>query len=217
LKDSLKFCEVLERIFCAVALVLLSPILLAISMAILLDTRWPILFAQARVGRHAAMFRLFKFRTMRQGTAGPCITAGGDRRITRTGALLRKFKLDELPQLWNVVCGNMSLVGPRPEVPDFVDYDQPVWRSVLQVRPGITDPASIAYYREEELLAKASDPIACYREVILPAKLALNVAYQEKRTIWSDIQVILTTLWCAFFRSELKTSSDVAVQQVTSK
>ena len=107
--------------------------------------------------------------------------------------------MDELPQLWNVVRGEMSLVGPRPEVPEFVDMNSPVWRSVLQVRPGITDPASIAFRNEEEILGKAADPIALYESNVLPAKLALNLAYIKKKCFWSDMKVIAETVRCAIF------------------
>ena len=160
-----------------VALLILSPFLLVIGAAVLVETGRPIFFTQNRVGRGGKLFRLIKFRTMRQGKSGPSITTRGDSRVTTVGRFLRKFKLDELPQLWNVVRGEMSLVGPRPEVPEFVDSNNPVWVSVLQVRPGITDPASIAYRHEEQLLAKAADPIRYYQETVLPSKLALNIAY----------------------------------------
>jgi lipopolysaccharide/colanic/teichoic acid biosynthesis glycosyltransferase len=182
-----------------IALLILSPVLLSIAAAVLLETGRPILFTQSRVGRGGKLFRLFKFRTMRAGKSGPSITSRGDSRVTRVGRFLRKFKLDELPQLWNVVRGEMSLVGPRPEVPEFVDVNNPVWLSVLQARPGITDPASIAYRHEEELLAKAADPIRYYRETVLPSKLALNVAYLRDRSLWQDLQVIARTAHCATF------------------
>jgi lipopolysaccharide/colanic/teichoic acid biosynthesis glycosyltransferase len=191
--------QVVDSTLSAVALLVLSPLLGMIAAAIVLESGWPVLFSQVRVGRNAELFRLVKFRTMRGGRSGPSITASGDSRVTRVGRLLRKSKLDELPQLWNVVRGDMSLVGPRPEVPEFVDRSQPAWNSVLQVRPGITDPASIAYRNEEEILAKASDPIRYYRESVLPAKLALNVEYLEKRSLWQDVKVILRTVQCAFF------------------
>lgn len=182
-----------------IALVALSPILALIAGAILLETGWPVLFTQLRVGRGGQMFLVRKFRTMRAGRPGRSITASGDFRITRLGRFLRKFKLDELPQFWNVVRGEMSLVGPRPEVPEFVDRRQRIWDSVLKVRPGITDPASIAYRNEEELLAKAADPIRYYREAVLPAKLALNLEYIEKRSLWLDLKVIAQTVKCAVF------------------
>jgi lipopolysaccharide/colanic/teichoic acid biosynthesis glycosyltransferase len=182
-----------------VAMIVLSPILLLISAAIVLETGRPVFFAQWRVGRDGQMFLLRKFRTMKIDQKGPSITAHGDARITRVGRLLRTFKLDELPQLWNVIRGEMSLVGPRPEVPQFVDRRDRVWNWVLQVRPGITDPASITYRNEEELLAQAADPVRYYRETVLPAKLALNLEYLEQRSFWLDLKVIAQTVKCAVF------------------
>jgi lipopolysaccharide/colanic/teichoic acid biosynthesis glycosyltransferase len=134
---------------------------------------------------------------MRQSTKGQSITASGDPRVTRVGKIVRKFKLDELPQLWNVLRGEMSLVGPRPEIPEFVDLDLPIWKSVLEVRPGITDPVSIAYRDEEKLLAAAEDPIRYYRETVLPDKLRRNLAYLRKRSLWSDLRVLAETVRCA--------------------
>jgi len=181
----------------ATLLLLVSPLLAGIATAIFLETGLPLVFRQKRVGRNGELFTLLKFRTMRVGSSGPSITVGGDSRVTRAGKVLRKFKLDELPQLWNVVRGDMSLVGPRPEVPEYVDASDPVWQAVLQVRPGITDPASIAFRNEEELLAKASDPFRFYKENLLPAKLSLNLTYLEKRSLWLDIRVLLETARCA--------------------
>lgn len=194
--------QLTDRFLAALALCIVSPLLAVVGLAVLFGTGWPVLFRQVRVGQKGKMFQLLKFRTMRSGKGGPSITARGDCRITGVGRLLRKFKLDELPQLWNVVRGEMSLVGPRPEVPQFVDINNPVWRSVLQVRPGITDPASIAFRNEEEILAKAADPISFYESSVLPAKLALNLAYLEKQCFWLDIKVILQTAWCAVFPGE---------------
>jgi len=195
------------------ALLILSPVLLAIAAAVLRETGRPILFTQSRVGRGGKLFRLFKFRTMRVGRSGPSITSGGDSRVTPVGRFLRKFKLDELPQLWNVVRCEMSLVGPRPEVPEFVDVNSPVWLSVLQARPGITDPASIAYRHEEDLLAKAADPIRYYRETVLPSKLALNVAYLRNRSLWQDLQVIARTAHCATFPGAYDTTESGVITQ----
>ena len=189
----------------AVALLLLSPFLLVIAAGIFLETGLPIVFSQGRVGRNGQLFHLLKFRSMRNDTSGPPLTVGGDRRVTRVGHFLRKYKLDELPQLWNVVCAEMSIVGPRPEVAEFVDLCKPVWQSVLRVRPGITDPASIAFHQEEELLAKSSDPIRYYREAVLPAKLAMNIAYLQERSLWLDFQVVLRTVFCAAFPGKLDT------------
>jgi lipopolysaccharide/colanic/teichoic acid biosynthesis glycosyltransferase len=188
-----------DRFLAALALCMFSPLLAVVALAVLLGSGWPVLFRQARVGQRGKAFQLLKFRTMRNGKRGPSITARGDSRITGVGRFLRKFKLDELPQLWNVVRGEMGLVGPRPEVPEFVDMNNPVWRSVLEVRPGITDPASIAFRNEEEILAKAADPIALYESSLLPAKLALNLAYLEKKCFWLDIKVIFLTARCAIF------------------
>jgi lipopolysaccharide/colanic/teichoic acid biosynthesis glycosyltransferase len=191
--------ELADRLLAGLALCVLSPLLALIALAVLAGTGWPVLFRQSRIGQRGKAFQLLKFRTMLNGKNGPLITARGDSRITRVGRFLRKSKLDELPQLWNVVRGEMSLVGPRPEVPQFVDMNSPVWRSVLRVRPGITDPASIAFRNEEEILAKAAHPIAFYEENVLPAKLALNLAYLEKKCFWLDVKVILETARCAMF------------------
>jgi len=187
----------------ALALLVLSPVLLLITFAVFVETGWPILFSQTRVGRDGKLFRLLKIRSMRATTSGCSITASSDPRITRVGRVLRKYKLDELPQLWNVVCGQMSLVGPRPELPEFVDLRQPSWRSVLQVRPGITDPVSIAYRNEEKLLASVEDPVRFYRETVLPDKLTRNLAYLGERSFWRDLEVILRTVGCAAFPENL--------------
>jgi lipopolysaccharide/colanic/teichoic acid biosynthesis glycosyltransferase len=191
--------ELFDRGLCLLGVLVLSPVLLLIGLAVTLETGLPVLFRQIRVGRNGEPFHLLKFRTMRAGKSGLSITVRGDSRVTRVGRVLRKFKLDELPQLWNVVRGEMSLVGPRPEVPEFVDMKNPVWRSVLRVRPGITDPASILYRNEEELLAKAPNPVEFYEETLLPTKLALNLAYLEKQSFWGDVGVIWQTARCAIF------------------
>jgi len=195
--------QILDRCLAVLALLVLSPLLLLIGAAVVLDSGWPVFFGHNRVGCHGKLFRLLKFRTMRQGQAGPSITTSGDSRITRSGKFLRKFKLDELPQFWNVVRGEMSLVGPRPEVPEFVDMNNPMWNSILKFRPGITDPASITYRNEELLLATSSDPIRFYEESVLPAKLALNLAYLRKRSLWLDLKVIGQTAQCAIFPGDI--------------
>jgi lipopolysaccharide/colanic/teichoic acid biosynthesis glycosyltransferase len=202
--------QVIDRAFAMLALCVLSPFFLLVALAVLAGNGWPIFFRQERVGKAGKSFQLLKFRTMRNGKNGPSITARGDARITTVGKFLRKFKLDELPQLWNVAKGEMSLVGPRPEVPQFVNMNDPVWRSVLQVRPGITDPASIAYRNEEEILAKAADPISFYKEKVLPAKLALNLSYLEKRSFWLDTKVLFQTARCAMFPNQ--NSKEIGMQ-----
>lgn len=187
-----------DLLVAAAGLVLLSPLLLLVAGAIVADSGWPVFFRQERVGLAGRPFRILKFRTMsnRPGSTGPAITVSGDSRITRIGRLLRRAKLDELPQLWNVVTGDMSLVGPRPEVPRYVDcYPDELRRIVQSVRPGITDEAAIEFVDESELLAAAADPEKAYVEVILPRKLALYVRYVESRTFFGDLKILARTLW----------------------
>lgn len=193
-----------ESCVAAITLLIVSPLLLLVGLAVFVESGLPILFLQTRVGRNGHLFRLVKIRTMRSRASGNGITVSGDPRVTRVGRVLRKFKLDELPQLWNVVRGQMSLVGPRPEVPEFVDLTQPVWRSVLRVRPGITDPVSIAYRDEENLLATANDAVRFYRESVLPDKLARTLCYLENRSAWRDLLVIVQTIRCAAFPQQFE-------------
>jgi len=178
----------------ATGLLLLSPLFAVVTLLILVSDGRPILFSQLRTGRHGTQFRIWKFRTMRAGVTGNSITAAGDGRITATGVWLRKFKLDELPQLFNVLRGDMCLVGPRPEVPEYVDQRSRMWEAILQVPPGITDVASLLYRDEEALLGTAHDPDRFYRETLLPAKLCLSLAYMSTRSMWSDIRLIVLTV-----------------------
>lgn len=192
-------CELALRKFLDVAgaligLVLLSPVLAILALWILLRDGSPILFSQMRVGRSGKLFRIWKFRTMRPGAAGGSITAAGDRRITTTGAVLRKFKLDELPQLFNVLRGDMSLIGPRPEMPEYVNLESPMWQAVLQVPPGITDLATLLYRDEEALLSAHCDADWFYRETVLPEKLRLNLAYLHQRCLSRDARLIWLTV-----------------------
>jgi len=184
----------------AAGLLLLSPLLLLAALWVKLDSPGPVLFRQTRVGRHGVPFSIHKFRTMRVAP-GAAITVGEDPRITRSGRVLRQTKLDELPQLWDVLRGAMSLVGPRPELPRYVAlYPTELREQVLAVRPGITDPASLAFSHEAELLAAASDPEREYREVVLPAKLRLSADYAARATLATDLQLILATLARVFER-----------------
>ena len=184
----------------AAGLLLLSPLLLLAALWVKLDSPGPVLFRQTRVGRHGVPFSIHKFRTMRVAP-GAAITVGEDPRITRSGRVLRQTKLDELPQLWDVLRGAMSLVGPRPELPRYVAlYPTELREQVLSVRPGITDPASLAFSHEAELLAAASDPEREYREVVLPAKLRLSADYAARATLATDLQLILATLARVFER-----------------
>ena len=178
-------------------LALLWPVFLAVAAWIRLDSPGPVFFRQERVGRGGVPFRIHKFRTMRVDAPalGPQITVGDDPRITRAGRWLRRTKLDELPQLFDVLAGSMSLVGPRPEVPRYVAmYPAALRDKVLSVRPGITDLASIEYRRESELLAHAADPHQVYVQQIMPAKLGLAARYVDEHSMWGDLRLIGATL-----------------------
>jgi lipopolysaccharide/colanic/teichoic acid biosynthesis glycosyltransferase len=181
----------------AVALLLLAPLLLLVALAIRLDSPGPVFFRQLRVGRGGVPFRIHKFRSMQVDAPaqGPKVTVGRDARITRMGHWLRHYRVDELPQFIDVLFGQMSLVGPRPEVPHFVAHYPPaIAAQVLAVRPGITDPASLAHLDEAALLAAASDPEREYIERILPRKLALQAEYARSATLRSDLAVLARTL-----------------------
>lgn len=176
-------------------LLVLSPIFIIVAIWIKLDSPGPVFYRQTRVGRHNKDFRIFKFRSMRVGSdKGSLVTIGGrDPRVTRSGYFIRKFKIDELPQLINVFTGDMSLVGPRPEVRHYVNYWTPEQMRVLDVRPGITDPASIRFRNENELLEKARDPERYYIDVIMQEKIKLYLEYVEKSSFWYDIKLIFQT------------------------
>ena len=189
----------LKRLFdvaaSAAGLLLLAPLLLAIALWIRLDSPGPVFFRQERVGLRGQPFRIFKFRSMRADNAGPQITVGADERITRSGRFIRAYKLDELPQLLNVLLGDMSIVGPRPEVPRYVAlYPADVRDEVLSVRPGMTDWASVQYRSESALLAQSTDPERTYVETVLPAKLALCQQYVRERSLLLDLKIIAMTL-----------------------
>ena len=177
-------------------LLLLGIPLLLVGLVILLREGRPVLFAQERVGRNGRRFRILKFRTMAVAQApSPEITAGEtDHRITATGRFLRRRRLDEFPQLFNVLVGHMSLVGPRPEVPNYVDLEDPRWKGDLSVRPGITGPDSVAFRNEGVELAAARDADHHYREVILPEKLKVQMQYAEERSVLGDVWLLFRTL-----------------------
>lgn len=178
-----------------IGLLLLSPIFLVLAIWIKLDSQGPVFYRQVRVGRGNRDFRIFKFRSMRVGSdKGSLITVGGrDSRITRSGYFIRKYKFDELPQLINVFIGDMSLVGPRPEVRRYVDLYNQEQLHVLDVRPGITDPASIKYRNENELLEQAENPEQFYTDVIMPDKLRLNLEYATNQSFFGDLKLIFKT------------------------
>jgi lipopolysaccharide/colanic/teichoic acid biosynthesis glycosyltransferase len=177
-------------------LILLAPLFALAALWIKLDSAGPVFFRQQRVGRHGKLFGIYKFRTMAAAPADSVqLTVGRDHRITRAGRFLRDYKLDELPQLINVLQGAMSLVGPRPEVPRYVACYPPAVRAiVLSVAPGITDWASILYREESAILGRAADPERAYVETILPAKLDYYVRYVRERSFWTDLRIIFSTL-----------------------
>ena len=178
-------------------IILLSPVLLFVSIWIKLDSKGSVFFRQSRVGRHNVDFKIFKFRTMYvDADKHGLITVGGrDNRITRAGYYIRKYKIDEIPQLINVLTGEMSLVGPRPEVRKYVDLYTPEQIKVLSVRPGITDLASIKYRNENEILGKVENPEEYYKNVILQDKLKINLEYIEKRGFCFDLKLIFKTIF----------------------
>ncbi|MBN1430773.1 MAG: sugar transferase [Anaerolineae bacterium] len=190
---------ILKRLFdlvCAGAgLVLLSPLLAAIAVLVRLADGGPVLFRQERIGYRGKPFGMWKFRSMVPDAdkMGKSLTIGADPRITRIGGWLRKLKFDELPQLINVVMGEMSLVGPRPEVAHYVEQYTQEQLQVLEIMPGITDPASVKYYDETELLGQTGDPESLYLHKIMPEKIRINLAYARQATLWSDVRVILST------------------------
>jgi len=176
-------------------LLVMAPVLAGVALAVAITSRGPIIFRQWRMGKDGRPFEILKFRSMRQANAGPAVTAKGDPRVTRIGGVLRKTKLDELPVLWNVVRGDMSLVGPRPEALRYVDLSSKVWQDVLRVRPGITDPVTLRLRNEEELLgAVTTNPEAFYREHLLPYKLSASSQYIADRTWTRDVSVLALTI-----------------------
>ena len=176
-------------------LIVLSPLFAVLAVWIKADSRGPVFYRQTRVGRNNRDFRLYKFRSMRVGSDKKgLITVGGhDPRVTRSGYYIRKYKLDEFPQLINVFTGDMSLVGPRPEMRKYVDMYTPEQMRVLTVRPGITSLASIRYRNENDILAAAEDPDRCYIEQVMPDKLAIDLEYVDRASLWNDILLIFST------------------------
>lgn len=187
-----------DVIFSLFALIVLSPVFATAAVLIKLDSKGPVFFLQERVGRNFRPFTIYKFRSMKAdgGIKSALITVGGDERITKVGHLLRKYKIDELPQLLNVLKGDMSLVGPRPEVSQYVRLFKGEYRELLRMRPGITDPASIRFSEEERVLATAADWEKDYTKRILPEKIRLSLRYVEEHSLLMDLKLIIRT----FFR-----------------
>ena len=187
-----------DLFFIIIGLILLSPVFLLIALAIKWDSQGSILFKQIRVGQYGKLFHVLKFRTMMMDAEakGAKITTEGDSRITKVGRFLREYKLDELPQLINVLKGEMSLVGPRPEVPEYVEfYPNEVKEIILSVPPGITDRASIEFRDENKILANSTDPVKDYKEKVLPIKLKYYKAYVQERSFWLDFSLIIGTFY----------------------
>lgn len=176
-------------------LVILSPVLFAVAVLVRLKMPGgPVIFKQQRVGQYGKLFTMYKFRSMTVGHFGSSVSVKGESRITPLGAKLRKYKLDELPELWNVLIGNMSFVGPRPDVPGYADRLEGENRRVLLLKPGITGPASLKYRNEEELLAEQEDPQKFNDEVLFPNKVRINIEYLNNWSFWNDIKIIIYTV-----------------------
>ena len=184
----------LDIVASALGLLVLGPVMAICALAVKASSQGPVLFRHRRVGRRGRTFELLKFRTMADRAAGAQITSAGDPRITRVGRVLRRYKLDELPQLMNVLRGDMSLVGPRPEVKRYVDLFPREYERILEVRPGITDFAAIEYRDEEQILARSADPERAYVEEILPAKIRLYERYLAEASFATDVRLIFRTI-----------------------
>ena len=184
-----------------ISLILLLPVFIVFSIWIMLDSKGAACYRQIRVGRNNRDFKLLKFRTMfvDSDKYGLLTVGEGDKRITRAGRFLRKYKLDEFPQLWNILKGQMSFIGPRPEVRKYVDLYTPEQLKVLEVRPGLTDYASMEFMEENKLLGESDDPEKTYREVVMPAKLALNLKYIREQNLGTDIKILIKTVRYIFF------------------
>jgi lipopolysaccharide/colanic/teichoic acid biosynthesis glycosyltransferase len=185
----------------AAGLLLFSPVMILIALAIRISSHGPVLFSQARVGHHGRLFRVYKFRSMIANAErlGTSVTTVVDRRITGIGRLLRRTKLDELPQLWNVLAGEMSFVGPRPDVPEIVAEYTPEMRRILGVRPGITSIATLYLRDEESLLALSSDHDLVYEQILVPFKVALALKHVEQNSFFFDMRIVLQTVWALSF------------------
>ena len=177
----------------ALGLIIASPVLLASAIAIVCDSKGEIIFRQTRIGKNEKPFTIYKFRTMRKSNTGLKITTKDDDRITKVGRFLRKSKIDELPQLFNVLKGDMSFVGPRPEVKEYTDLYNDRQRQIFMIRPGITDPASIRFRNENDLLLSSKDPNKTYIEEIMPCKIELGLSYIEHMSIIGDLKILIQT------------------------
>jgi lipopolysaccharide/colanic/teichoic acid biosynthesis glycosyltransferase len=187
---------IFDRVVSLLGLILLSPLLVIIAILIAIKMPGgPVFFKQKRVGQHGRLFTMIKFRSMKVVHDGSSISVAGESRITPLGAKLRKYKLDELPELWNVLIGDMSFVGPRPDVPGYADRLEGEYREILKLKPGITGPASLKYRNEEEILSSVEDPKKYNDEVIFPDKVRINREYLHNHSFWGDIKIIFKTVF----------------------
>jgi lipopolysaccharide/colanic/teichoic acid biosynthesis glycosyltransferase len=184
-----------DFILALIGLIVLAPFMLAIAVTIKWKMSGPVFFRQQRIGQYGDVFTLVKFRTMNINSSGGTVTVEGDTRITPIGAFLRRHKLDELPELWNVLKGEMSFVGPRPDVPGYADQLKGADREMLLLKPGITSPASLKYKNEEQLLSQHENPIHYNDNVLFPDKVRINLLYQKERTMWMDVEIIVYTVF----------------------
>lgn len=193
-----------DRFVALFGLLFLWPVLLIVAILIKIKMPGgPVFFTQQRVGRNGKLFKMYKFRSMTVSHSGSSISVAGESRITPFGAVLRKYKLDELPELWNVLIGDMSFVGPRPDVPGYADKLEGVDRLILKLRPGITGPASLKYANEEDILAQVEDPIKYNDEVIFPDKVKINLDYYYHHTFIGDIKLIFQTVFRSYELAEI--------------
>jgi len=188
--------RIFDIVFSFIGLIILSPVFIIISILIKIKMPGPVFFHQNRAGRHGRLFRIVKFRTMIPNHGGDTISVKGENRITPLGTILRRYKLDELPELWNVLKGDMSFVGPRPDMPEYISRFSGDEKLILELRPGITGPATLKYANEEELLASVPDPKSFNDEIIWPDKVRMNLDYYKKRSFLGDLIIILKTLFC---------------------
>ena len=196
---------IFDRSVSLIGLLFLWPVLLVVALLIKIKMPdGPVIFKQQRVGRHGKLFTMYKFRSMTVSHSGSSVSVAGESRITPLGAKLRRYKLDELPELWNVLKGDMSFVGPRPDVPGYADKLQGEDRLILELRPGITGPASLKYANEEEILAKVADPVAYNDNVIFPDKVKINLDYYRNHTFFGDIRLIFQTIFRSYELAEIQ-------------
>jgi lipopolysaccharide/colanic/teichoic acid biosynthesis glycosyltransferase len=196
--------RVIELILAALGLITISPLLILCTALVWVSSSGDIFFRQERIGRGGLPFTLYKFRTMVAVKNGLPITAANDKRITKIGRVLRKWKLDELPEIYNVLIGDMSFVGPRPEVPELIDFSNPLWKIILSVRPGITDTVTLRLRNEEAVLATVEDKETFYREVVQPYKINGYIEYLETKCLKNDMKIIFDTLKAILFPDSVK-------------